>query len=173
MKKKATQSILHCLAGFLNNMILSMSNQAFLFFNSVLFGFAVGFVYDVLNVFRKVIYHYKIFIQIEDFFYWIFSALCLFFIMLQKNSGEIRFFLICGAFIGMILYFTILSRLFLNVSDRVLIFLKKVFCLVFWAVSLPFFTVFKFFKKIFYDCFFKKVFWGFKNVICKKKDTQK
>ena len=148
-----------------------------LFFNSVLFGFAVGFIYDIFKVFRMVIPHYKFFVQIEDFIYWIFSALGLFFIMLQKNSGEIRAFLIGGAFIGMILYFCIFSKFFLKVSDRILLFIKKIFKLVFKAVSLPFVTIFKLFKKLFYDSFFKGIFDGIKKAVLEKKkrakDTQK
>ena len=131
-------------------MILSINNQALLFFVSALFGFSAGFFYDCINVFRKIIKHHKIFIQIEDFIYWTVSALILFFIMLKENFGEIRGFLILGAFIGMLLYFLILSKLFLSISEKVLHFLKKVFTTVFRIIFLPVFTVYSLLKSRLY-----------------------
>jgi len=153
-------------------MILSINNQALLFFVSAFFGFSAGFFYDCINVFRKIIKHHKIFIQIEDFIYWTLSALILFFIMLKENFGEIRGFLILGAFIGMLLYFLILSKLFLSISDKVLHFLKKVFTVVFRIVFSPVFTVYSLLKKIsLYIA--RKFIKPFKNKKQKKTDEKK
>ena len=145
-------------------MILSMNNQMSLFLISALFGFAVGFFYYWINVFIKIVKHHKLFIQLEDFLYWTVSALFLFFIMLKENFGEIRGFLIFGTFIGMLLYFLILSNIFLKVSDRVLLFLKRVLTFVFKILFLPLFSVYSIFKKLF--------FWIFKKFAGKKKDKK-
>lgn len=126
-------------------MILSMSNQFILFLMSTALGFISGFIYDLFRVFRRIIKHNKFFVQLEDFIYWIILALIIFFIILQKNSGEIRAFLFLGFFIGMILYFTTLSRLFLKFSKKLIDFIKQILKVVF----LPVFSVYLFFKKIF------------------------
>lgn len=127
-------------------MILSMSEQARLFFISVVFGFFIGFGYDWLRVFRRIIKHFNFFIQLEDILYWLFSALLLFLVMLMQNYGEIRFFLILGDFIGMILYFCIVSPLFLSISMAVVNLIKKILALIFKAISFPFKIFAKFLK---------------------------
>lgn len=136
---------------FLNNniMILSINNQLFLFLLSVFFGFVIGFFYDFLVIFRKIIKHFKFMVQIEDLIYWTISALLLFFIMLKENHGEIRGFLILGSFIGMILYFFAVSKIFLKISDKILSLIKKILIVTFKILFTPIGYVLKLFKKIF------------------------
>ena len=136
---------------FLNNniMILSINNQLFLFLLSVFFGFVIGFFYDFLVIFRKIIKHFKFMVQIEDLIYWTISALLLFFIMLKENHGEIRGFLILGSFIGMILYFFAVSKIFLKISDKILSLIKKLLIVTFKILFTPIGYVLKLFKKIF------------------------
>ena len=136
---------------FLNNniMILSINNQLFLFLLSVFFGFVIGFFYDFLVIFRKIIKHFKFMVQIEDLIYWTISDLLLFFIMLKENHGEIRGFLILGSFIGMILYFFAVSKIFLKISDKILSLIKKLLIVTFKILFTPIGYVLKLFKKIF------------------------
>lgn len=130
-------------------MILSINNQLFLFLLSVFFGFVIGFFYDFLVIFRKIIKHFKFMVQIEDLIYWTISALLLFFIMLKENHGEIRGFLILGSFIGMILYFFAVSKIFLKISDKILSLIKKILIVTFKILFTPIGYVLKLFKKIF------------------------
>ncbi len=134
-------------------MILSMTNQALLFLYSVIFGFVVGFFYDILRVFRRIIKHHKILIHIEDFLYWIFLTATLFFIMLSINNGEIRFFLFPGVFIGMILYYHTVSGLFLKTSDKIIKLIKTVLLFAIRLILLPLKSVYDLFKKIFFLIF--------------------
>ena len=151
MRKKAIRKDILYSEEFLNNniMILSINNQLFLFLLSVLFGFVTGFFYDFLVIFRKIIKHFKFIVQIEDLIYWTVSALLLFFIMLKENHGEIRGFLILGSFLGMILYFSLISKIFLKISDQILSFIKKILIVTFKIVFTPIGYVLKLFKKIF------------------------
>ena len=130
-------------------MILSINNQLFLFLLSVFFGFVIGFFYDFLVIFRKIIKHFKFMVQIEDLIYWTISALLLFFIMLKENHGEIRGFLILRSFIGMILYFSAVSKIFLKISDKILSLIKKILIVTFKILFTPIGYVLKLFKKIF------------------------
>jgi len=143
-------------------MILSMNYQTFLFFSAVAFGFFAGFLYDFFKIFRKIVRHKKIFVQIEDFFYWTACSLVLFFIMLEENFGEVRGFLILGAFVGMILYFVLLSRFFISVSNKILFCVKKFFMFLFGMFFIPLRSVFFFFKKIFLF-FWKRIAIVFKH----------
>lgn len=127
-------------------MILSMTEQARLFLISVIFGFIIGFGYDWLRIFRRIIKHFNFITQLEDIFYWIISGFLLFFVMLKENNGEIRAFLILGAFIGMLLYFLIISPLFLNISIAIVNFIKKILSLIFTIILYPFKIIVKFLR---------------------------
>ena len=50
----------------------------------------------------------------------------MFYFMLVKNYGEIRFFSIAGAVLGMVLYFCTLSIIIMGISAAVINFIKKV-----------------------------------------------
>lgn len=119
-------------------MILSLSNQAYLFLTTVAVGFFIGFVYDVFRIFRLIIKHSGIAIQIEDVVYWVFVIFVMFLFMLHKNYGEIRFFSICGALLGMTLYFLTLSKLIMKVSDAIIKVIKYVVLLFLNIIFTPF-----------------------------------
>jgi len=137
-----------------------MSFQASLFLTTVVIGVIAAFIYDWFRVFRRIIKHNNTFIQLEDCLYWIFVSLTVFIIMLNKNYGEIRVFSICGVFIGMIIYFILISSLFMNVSMTVVHFIKKVLTFIFNIITTPFKVIikilsypFNFLKKIFYSTY--------------------
>lgn len=107
-------------------MILSMSGQAWLFLSTVVVGFIIGFVYDIFRIIRKTIPHRTWVVQVEDVLYWSSVSILMFYFMLQRNYGEIRFFSIAGAAIGMVIYFCSASILVMKVSVAVIEFFKRV-----------------------------------------------
>ncbi len=119
-------------------MILSLNEQAMLFLLTVAVGAVIGFFYDVLRIFRKMIPHKSFFIQAEDGLYWVCVVFLMFFIMLKKNDGEIRFFSVCGAFLGMGLYFLAVSPVVNAVSDRAVAILHSIISLFFTILLTPF-----------------------------------
>ena len=119
-------------------MILSLNAQAMLFLSVTLAGAFIGSIYDILRIFRKMIPHTMLFIQLEDAFYWIGTAFFLFFMLLQQNHGEIRFFVIMGAFLGMLLYFLTLSPIINKISDKIVALIHKIVFTFFTIVLTPF-----------------------------------
>lgn len=107
-------------------MILSMSGQAWLFLSTVAAGFVMGFIYDIFRVIRKSLPHRHWMVQIEDIIYWSACSVLMFVFLLHENYGEIRFFAIAGAALGMVTYFVSLSAIVLKVSVTLINFLKKV-----------------------------------------------
>ena len=107
-------------------MILSMSGQAWLFLSTVVAGFAIGLFYDLFRITRKTVRHKAWLVQIEDVLYWSVASVLMFYFLLQRNHGEIRFFIIIGAAVGMISYFYTLSPLIVKVSVAVISFFKRV-----------------------------------------------
>lgn len=76
-------------------------------------------VYDLLRLFRVVVYHGNIWTGIEDACYWMFSSTVTFILLFNQNDGVLRGFAILGVLIGMVAYSVI-------INNNVLRLLKKV-----------------------------------------------
>jgi spore cortex biosynthesis protein YabQ len=118
-------------------MILSMPGQAWLFLATVGVGAAVGVFYDLFRVFRRTVPHKRWVVQLEDLFFWLVVTVLVFYYMLHKNYGEIRFFALLGMGLGVVLYFATVSRLILKVCVSVVEYIKKVITAVVRILLLP------------------------------------
>lgn len=107
-------------------MILSMSEQAALFFSTVLVGAAVGLFYDLFRVMRRTVPHGRVTVQLQDAFFWVAATVLVFYFMLQRNQGDVRWFLLLGTAIGMVLYFVGVSRWVVRGLVAVVEFVKRV-----------------------------------------------
>lgn len=83
---------------------------------SLVMGMGMLLVYDLLRIFRRLIPHGTIWVGVEDMLFWIASAIALFAMLYQENSGYIRGFAIGGVLVGMLFYNLLLSRLVVKVS---------------------------------------------------------
>lgn len=124
-------------------MILSFSFQLKTFILSILIGFAMGFFYDWIRIFRRVLFHKNILIQIEDIIYWNFMAGVIFLICLYQNNGEIRAFFIIGIVLGMCTYFFTISKIFISVSTKIINLIKIIIKFIFECILMPFKIVLK------------------------------
>lgn len=153
-------------------MILSISFQAKLFLLSILIGGIIGLFYDFIRIFRSLLKHNIIFIQIEDILYWILMGIVVFLIFLNKNNGEIRGFLILGILLGMLFYFLYISNSFLKFFKIILRILKRIVLLIYKIILTPINIIIKIisvpFKIIYYSIlkFFKSLLK--KNKFCVK-----
>ncbi|MCL2500006.1 MAG: spore cortex biosynthesis protein YabQ [Defluviitaleaceae bacterium] len=118
-------------------MILSMPAQAWLFVATVVVGGAVGVFYDFFRVLRRTAPHGKWAVQLEDLFFWLAVTVLVFYYMLHRNYGEIRFFALLGMGLGVTLYFVTVSRIIIWVSVAVVEYIKKVVAAVFRIILLP------------------------------------
>ena len=118
-------------------MILSMSGQVWLFLSTVAAGFVIGLVYDFFRVLRIVVTHRQWLVQLEDVIYWVAVSLLMFYFMLHQNYGEIRFFIIIGAAIGVVIYFCSISPVFIKISVAVIEFLQRVIITVLRIILTP------------------------------------
>ena len=158
-------------------MILSMSNQAVVFLTTVIVGALIGFIFDLFRILRMIISHKKnaFWIQLEDLVFWVFVSGLMFFVMFNQNYGEIRVYLIIGAFLGMLIYFCSVSRLFMAASAAIIAFVKKVLRVVFRIVSAPFIWMYGVLKIPFrlIANFFSKIILKFKKILRKSKKYAK
>ena len=106
------------------------------FLYMVLVGAISAVIYDLFRIFRKSFKHKNIFVYIEDFFYWVIVLLLVFYTLLKVNYLELRIFEFIGFALGMILYFSSISRIFVPIMVKLLDFIKK--CINFFVKILSF-----------------------------------
>lgn len=98
-------------------------------------GIILMLVYDLLRIIRRLIPHGNGWVSVEDFLFWMGSAITIFGMLYRENDGYLRGFSIGGVVLGMILYSLLLSRLVVKCSVFVLekilyILLRPVVCLL-------------------------------------------
>ena len=128
-------------------MILSLHTQARLFLVTILLGGGLGILYDGLRIFRQMVRHSRLWVQVEDGLFWFLAVFLVFSIMLRASSGEIRFFSIFGLFGGMGLYWLILSPAIMVVGVRGMRLAKRAVLLFLRIVFTPFYLIFRPFRK--------------------------
>lgn len=94
--------------------------ELLLFLHALLAGVGLLMLYDVLRIFRRVVPHRGISVAIEDILYWIFNALCIFYMMYRENSGAVRGYMIAGIAIGMLGYNLTLSPYLVKGASKLL-----------------------------------------------------
>lgn len=128
------------------------------FGTSVLWGVILLILYDLLRIFRRVIIHNGFFIAFEDLIYWVVSSLLIFHMMYQQNNGIIRGFAILAMLLGMILYHSVFSELFvytistllnqiINLIGKLITLILKPFCFIFRKIKRLFVWIFTKIKK--------------------------
>ncbi|MCM1182256.1 MAG: spore cortex biosynthesis protein YabQ [Roseburia sp.] len=83
----------------------------YFWFSAAAAGFAMAFVYDLLRLFRRIVRHKRIFVDIEDLAFWTACFFASFTLLYYRNNGVIRFAAVLGAAAGMWLHHMTLGRL--------------------------------------------------------------
>ena len=73
-------------------------------------GAVVTAVYDGLRIFRRIISHGNFWIGVEDFLFWIWTALWMFSVLYRENDGNLRMYTMISMAVGMILYHKMISE---------------------------------------------------------------
>lgn len=114
-----------------------VSAQAISFLMSILSGVFLGFVYDLLRVFRRIIKHPKWLINVQDMIFWIFGSIIIFIDIFENNDGTLRGFLYIGVFLGLIFYFFLISKLVIMVFMKIYCFIAKIIKFLFKLIIKP------------------------------------
>lgn len=101
-------------------MILSLSNQAYMFFISITIGLIIGIFYDFFRLIRKIFLHKNKYVYIEDIIFWLISTFISFYILLHKNNLELRFYLFLGIFLGITIYFVCFSNFVVTITLKII-----------------------------------------------------
>ncbi len=99
-------------------MLVSVSNQAYVFLNCILGGLLVGLLFDIFRLSRKYLSSKDIVTYIEDILFWFLVGAIVLLTAFFSNNGEIRGYVLLGIFLGAVFYFLVFSRLILNTLSR-------------------------------------------------------
>lgn len=92
-------------------MITSISSQAYVFLCTVISGALIAMFYDLFRIFRKAVRTSNFVTYAEDLLYWLIVTFIMLLTIYCSNDGELRAYLFIGAFIGVVLYALLLSRI--------------------------------------------------------------
>ena len=87
-----------------------MNENVFLL-HAFLLGIEITFLYDMLRILRRVFTHGNGMVSLEDIAFWIYCAGKVFLLMFRESNGNLRWFAVLGAVLGMYLYHRTLSPL--------------------------------------------------------------
>lgn len=96
-----------------------------LIFISLFLGAFLVAVYDLFRILRILIRHRNIFVHIQDFFFWMFAAVFIYYVYYKYYYGQIRGFFFIFILLGAFLYANTLSRFFLFFVNTLKNRLKK------------------------------------------------
>ena len=91
---------------------MSLSEQARCFLASLLLGFILSLLYDLLRAVRLRRATKRRFTSALDLLYCAAFALLTFLFSLRIGGGELRLYMLCSALLGAVSYFTLCARLF-------------------------------------------------------------
>lgn len=89
----------------------SLAGQTYAFLMTILAGGIVGFLFDLYRVTRSAMRPRQLATAMTDLLYWIVVTPTVFAMLLAGNWGELRFYVLIGLGVGLLLYFQALSSL--------------------------------------------------------------
>lgn len=76
----------------------------------------IALVYDAFRVFRKAVKTGRIVTNVQDLLYWLIVSVIMFLTLFFSNDGELRAYLFVGAFLGVVLYTLLFSKIVMGSS---------------------------------------------------------
>lgn len=127
-------------------MMVSVSSQAYIFLYTVAGGMLIALVYDIFRILRKAVKTGGLITDVQDLMYWLIVTVIMFLTIYYSNDGEIRAYLFIGAFIGVILYSLLFSRIVMSSSLFIIKMVTYVIKCIIFIVSYPVRLLFKVFS---------------------------
>lgn len=118
-------------------MIISVSEQAYVFLCTIAGGMAIGLVYDIFRILRKAVKTGSLVTYVQDLLYWLIVALIMFLTVYYSNDGELRVYLFIGALLGVVLYALLFSRIIMGSSLFIIKMVTTVIKALIFVISYP------------------------------------
>lgn len=124
-------------------MIDSVYSQIKILLIFSLSGIAIGTVFDIFRIQRKIVKIHDVITYIQDALFWIISSVILIITIVRYTDGEIRSYMILGLFIGVFVYFLLISKLFIKIA----LYIAKIINKIVSKILYPFKKIYKIIKK--------------------------
>ncbi|MBO5371188.1 MAG: spore cortex biosynthesis protein YabQ [Lachnospiraceae bacterium] len=114
---------------------------------SLLFGMLLMLGYDVLRIFRRMVKHGAFLMAVEDGIYWLACAIGIFAMLYQENDGLLRWFVLAGVALGMLMENSWFSPWIIKISVKILSAILGVWNRIWNILGKPVKKVSSFFQK--------------------------
>ncbi|OON97540.1 MAG: hypothetical protein ATN36_03015 [Epulopiscium sp. Nele67-Bin005] len=111
--------------------------QGALFIECLKVGIMMGMVYDLIRIFRKLVYHFDWLVHLEDLLYWVGCSFLGFGMLYMHNYAEIRLFAFLGIAIGAVGYFVTLSVIFMKIATKCIEILRQIVSYIIHIALIP------------------------------------
>ena len=98
----------------------------------------IAFVYDIFRIIRKAVKTGGLVISVQDLLFWLIACIIMFVSIYYSNDGELRGFLFLGAFLGVVLYAMLFSRIVMGSSLFIINITVKVVRFLAFVLIYPF-----------------------------------
>ena len=123
--------------------------QGYLFLIYIISGMLIGILFDIFRILRRSFKTIDIITYIEDILFWIFTGIFLLFILFKFSNGEIRLYCLVGLGIGSISYILSISKFFIKINVKIVIFIKNITYKIISIILYPIKVLFKILRKMF------------------------
>lgn len=118
--------------------VLSIAEQTRIFLLSCGTGFLLGSVYDIFRFLRLAFSIKKRAVFIFDISFSLLATFISFIFILTANKGEVRWYIIAGEIIGLVIYYFALGEVVLKLFKNIISSVKKVNSVFLRLFSWPF-----------------------------------
>lgn len=98
----------------------TIAGEGSLLLASLCFGAALMMLYDIVRIFRNIVKHGTILMAVEDILYWLLCVVGIFAMLYQENDGLLRWFVLGGVAVGMLLENSLVSPFVIRIFVRVI-----------------------------------------------------
>ncbi len=93
---------------------------------SLLLGACMGFIYDLIRCFRRLVSHNNFFIALSDLVFWVLDACVTIACINRYNYGSLRWYVLFGMLLGFLIYHYTVSRVLMFAAGYVIVFIRKI-----------------------------------------------
>ncbi len=128
-------------------MDITLVQSGTIFLGCLICGAITGFLYDIFRIARRIISATFIFVLIEDMLFWAATSALLFFAIFWLNDGIIRMYQFIGVAIGLLVYVSLISDLFVGLCMYIYKVLRAIVLFAFKVVTYPVLLLYKLFSR--------------------------
>ncbi len=116
---------------------VTVAEQVSVLLWAVAAGFAMGLYYDFFRAVRLFVHCGKTAAIIQDIFFWLTSAVAVFFICITVNCGYLRIYFVLAVLLSWVLYFFTLGHITMFIVNIAAVSVKRLASLCFKYIAAP------------------------------------